>query len=471
SGQTEKAQKIYAIAYERSMKEAGGSAKADSRTSLSKMTARLIEADLAGGDSAAVQAARQRLRENTANLDPESRNLLSAEIDLSSGNLTAAEMESKAALNGNSAAAHYLLGMVASRRGRRSDALTQWRSALNSEESYVPARLALAASAIDDHSGSMAEEYVIDVVREEPANIQALLLYARALLLQHRFDSATALCHRAISVQPENPEPSAILGEIALEQHQLALALLEFEKAMMLDPHSLTAIEGLTKVYEAGGSASMPQKLEKLALSGTPSSRLLEIAGRLYAANGHNRDAERCLRRAVEMDPQRESAKMALAALYAKKFHDSEPMLEKPEAKALDHFERSSPALIAALDAEQRNHQDEAIQNYESLVHAGDPTGIASNNLAWIYASQPQKLDRALRLAQHALDVNPQSPQVLDTVGVIQVKRRHFTEAIALLQSGARRALELNESPELQHAIQSHLAEARSLSGQPASRP
>jgi len=443
------------------------------------LAARMIEADLAlasGGDDFGVVAARKHLEQAGGNLDRGTQSLLKAEIDLLSGDLINAERNAADALNqGNTiAAAQYLLGEIAGRRGHQQEAVNRWESAVSANPNYVPARLALATAALRHHDGIKAEQEVVGVVRDEPANMTALLIYARALLLQERYDSARALCRRALAVNPQDAQVPMLLGDIALQQHQLAMALLEYEKAMLLQPHSEQAIEGLTSVYEKGGANEvLLRKLEKLAQNGTPSSRLMEITGRLYAWQHRYSDAARCLRRAAEMDPNRQSASLALAIAYSDKDPNAtaRDLLSQPEMARLGSSHgKDSSALIAALRAENRGDQAEAVKQYESAIRAGDPSGIASNNLAWLYASEGKQLNYALKLAQHALELNPGSPQVLDTIGMIQFENRQFSQAIASFQNGVRRASELQGMEAVQRTIEAHLTAALQVAGRPAAQ-
>lgn len=439
------------------------------------VASRMIEADLAlasNGDQAELEIARKHLAIAASALDDQSRNLLQAEIALIGNDLPVAERRIERALHMDpkSPPAHYLMGMIALREGRDQDAINEWQAALDSDSDYVPARLRLASAALKARDGSKAEEYVIDVVRDEPANLDALLLYARALLLQQREDSARALSQRALAADPKNAAANVMLGDISLHEHNLAPALLQYEKAMMLEPHSQEAIDGLTAVYRDGSmNLAMLRKLERLASSGTQSSRLMEIAGRLYASQRMSKDAIRCLRRAVEIDPVRESAVVALAEQYARDSGASRitDLMKNPEIGNLGKVANpGSSALIAALEAEQRRDSTESIRQYEAAVRAGDPTGVASNNLAWAYARQGMNLDRALLLAQRALELHPASPAVLDTLGMVQVERRQFTEAIASLKTGARLAAEHSDTIALQHTIEAHLRQAYASAGQ-----
>src|SRR6185437_3442922 len=439
------------------------------------VAARMIEADLtlaAEGGEAELEVARRHIDIAASALDEHTRNLLQAEIALVQNDLPTAERRIQQALHTDpkSPPAHYLMGMIALREGRSEDAVSEWRAALDGDASYVPARLRLASAALKVGDGSKAEDYIIDVVRDEPANVDALLLYARALLLLHHDDSARALCQRALAADPDSAAANVLLGDIALQGHRLAPALLQYEKAMILEPHSREAINGLTAVYRDGSmNLAMLRKLERLASGGTPSSRLMEITGRLYASQHMSKDAMRCLRRAVQMDPERESAVLALAEQYEQHSSASRvlDLTRNPEIRDVGKVaDPSSSALIAALEAEQRKDSSESIRQYEAAVRAGDPTGVASNNLAWAYAREGKNLDRALLLARHALELHPASPAVLDTLGVVQVERRQFTEAIASLKTGARLAAAQGDSNELRHTIESHLRQAYAFSGQ-----
>jgi tetratricopeptide (TPR) repeat protein len=467
TGRAHEALSSYRSAYQKI--QAHSSPRASSQSARA-LIARMVEANLT---DSAISAARQHLEKNGSDLDPSSRKVLQAEIDLSSGDLPAAERSAADAVQDveTAAAAHYVLGAISAQRGQNSEAAAHWQAALDADEKYVPARLSLAAKAIEKGEGIKAEEYVIEVVRDEPLNVQALLLYSRALLLQNRCDSARALAERAGVAAPRNAEIAIVLGDIALREHHLASALLQYEKAMLLEPHSDEAMQGLAEVYKKGRiSLPMLRKLETLAQSPTPSSRLLEITGRLYESRHRYADATRCLERSVTLDPNRRSALLALAQTYlaSGKVDKSRDLLSIPDLSNVARDRSRASLLTAALRAQRHGDSNQAIHHYEEVVRAGDQTGIASNNLAWIYAMQGQKLDRALELAQHAFELNPGSPQILDTLGVIQIERRQFSQAISSFETGARRAVELRQPAQQVRIIEGHLAEARKFAGQPS---
>ena len=62
---------------------------------------------------------------------------------------------------------------------------------------------------------------------------------------------------------------------------------------------------------------------------------------------------------------------------------------------------------------------------------------MASNNLAWIYASRTQNLAEALTLALSAQEAAPNSASVLDTVGFVYYQRGEYAKAEPILKRAA----------------------------------
>ncbi|HEX6465821.1 MAG TPA: tetratricopeptide repeat protein [Terriglobales bacterium] len=418
----------------------------------SAVGARMVEADLqvlmrktGSRDSAhvALNVAQGHLAQFRSSLDPVTLAVLESEIALAEGDLVRARKQAEIGLQyeENAPPAHYVLGEVDYEQGRVADAMEEWQSAVDQNSRYYPARLALAQAELQQADASKAEEYVIDVVRDEPANLDALVLYARILLAQHRYDSASFLALRAAAADSSSAEPHVVLGELALAQRHIPEALLEYEKAVLIDPQSASAIQGLTAVYRHGNvTRAMLKHMEESANNPPASAALMELAGRLYADHGWYEDAKRCFQRELELGGTQSTSVHALTNTY--------------------FAEGGAQGSAAANTAE--------IQAYEAAVHKGDPTGVAANNLAWIYAQQGAKLDRALTLAQQAFQVAPRDPAVLDTLGFVLLKRREYSQAVQVLKKASEMLARTPAADkELSTAIGQHLKEACLRSGQP----
>ena len=429
------------------------------------IAARQVEADLAAPDG--VRNARHHLEQYRNELDPATVLVLQAEIALAEGDLVAARTSAQSAVDkgSNSAAAHYILGVVLHRSADVADARVEWQRALDQDPMFEPARLALAQEELRDGDAKQAEEYVALVLREEPANLNALCLYVRILTREKRFDAAAAIAQRALAADGASTEPRVVMGELALARGNAGAALLDFEQALILDPGSQPAIDGLVRVYRLGRiTRPMLAKMEHAAAAPPRSATLMEIAGRLYRDHGWNADAERCFRAALAMDGPHAIAATDLARTYV-------ATGDLAQAESSLALSGADPAiLLAAFDAQRRNDTAGAIRDYELVVRRGDISGVAANNLAWLYAEQRTNLDRALILGQQALDRLPYNPRVLDTIGYVRMQRREYSEAVKVFQ----KAFDLARSPQSQYRgdpqlvaeVRTHLVEAYRRAGQ-----
>jgi Tfp pilus assembly protein PilF len=161
----------------------------------------------------------------------------------------------------------------------------------------------------------------------------------------------------------------------------------------------------------------------------------MEIAGRLYAEKGLYKDAARVLTRVLQFDPSRTTAALALAEVHYALGN------EKAASELMTSNNGWVPSAgllkLRAAQAQERGDVESAIQDYESAVSSGDASGLVANNLAWAYAQSGVKLDRALELATSAVERNPKNPAVLDTLGVVQLKQRNYSQAAEVLNKAA----------------------------------
>jgi uncharacterized protein HemY len=127
-----------------------------------------------------------------------------------------------------------------------------------------------------------------------------------------------------------------------------------------------------------------------------------------------------------------------------------------------------SISLTAGIWASQHGDLNTAAKEYEHALAQGDRTGIAANNLAWIYAQQGVQLDRALALANAAHESLPQSPEILDTLGMVRVQRHEYSKAVEAFKEAL--ALGVSESTAAAEisTFRAHLKKAYLLSGDDA---
>lgn len=460
--------------YEASLNDGKGisTKKPPAQEERARVATRLIETDLQLGNSEdgqdvakAVQHAREHLKQYSADLDSATTDILAAEIALAENDLPAASHKADEAvvLAPNSAPALYTHGLVRSRCGDPAAAQDDWLKALDEDSHFAPARLALTEQSLAAGDAAGAESYVLPVVRDEPANLRGLELFARVLTAKGMYAAAGSIVHRMEALAPKSPEPYVLRGDIALAASRRGEALIDFEHAVVMDPHSASAVEGLTKVYRTGQiTRPMLLQIERVALAQPSSAVLMEIAGRLFADHHWYADARRCLTEALQIDPKRATAAAALAETLVQ----TGDLPDAAESAA--RTGSNAAALFAGVKAQERNDTRAAIHDYESAVRGGETTGVAANNLAWLYAEQGANLGRALALAQAAESLSPGNAAVLDTMGVVRLRRHEYSEAVRTLEAARELAQRTQQPPQLSAQIRQHLAEAYLKAGNTA---
>jgi Flp pilus assembly protein TadD len=86
--------------------------------------------------------------------------------------------------------------------------------------------------------------------------------------------------------------------------------------------------------------------------------------------------------------------------------------------------------LALALDS--RGNRSEAQRAYRATIDLDPNNAIAMNNLAFLLAEEGTSLDEALQFARRAMALMPDSMQMTDTAGWVQLKRGDNDAAIAL---------------------------------------
>lgn len=443
-----------------------------SKASTTQIVGRVVETNLElaanspNTDPAAVLAtssASFHLSQRLQDIDSATAQILNAEIALIQKDASKAAQHAQKAIefSPESAPAHYIRGLVFYDNGDESAGRAEWAEAISNDNTYAPARLVLAEDALQNHHYLQAEQYIVPVVRDEPENVRALKLFSSALLAQKKYGSSGLIARRAMRLKPQDSETHVILAKIAEGQAQVSGALEEYEKALSINSHSEEAMDGLVRLYSHGHiTKEMLSKLEHVAEAPPASAPLMELAARLYAQRGWSGSAERCLRKAIQIDSHRVTAIEQLTRLKADRGEELSVLsliTKKGSAEA---------ALLRGSQAETEGDSSAAIKEYESAVRQGESSGTAANNLAWLLAKNDHDLDRALMMAEQAQSVAQFNPAVWDTLGFVYLKRREYSAAIRVLQNAVQLSRRSGNGAD-QAMIEKHLREAYSRSGQP----
>ena len=378
--------------------------------------------------------------------------------------------------NANDAQAHLLKGQLLLLEGKGEDALAEFRLATAADPSLPDAQFAIGriyAARGDNTAAESAFREVLrlnpraggaqselarlesiagkpddsirtaeEATRNDPTNVVARLTLVRSLIAS-RDSTQFARAERELKkLEAEYPQVAAVhvqAGALALAKNDAATARTQFERAQALDPKSTEPLAGLIAVAfrrkdNAGAKALIEERLKEGS-----SAELQVLAARTYMVLKDPASAEKALRAAITEDPFHLQAYGMLSQLHLSQ-EKLDQALEEFDALASRQAKPVGPLTMSGVILQTQGKLDQAKRKYEDALGIDSRATIAANNLAWILAESGEDLDRALQLAQSATATEPDTPELLDTLGWVYYKKNQPDLAIPIFRRSIAKA-------------------------------
>ena len=395
-----------------------------------------ISARLASGDAATARTMLESMRASSSNrlaVDYLSVMAYLVEKDNAKAEVLASRLATE---NAGATWAHLLLATVYMVDGRGSQARQEFEQALKLEPSNEEALLNLARLDYQDGDQLSGEKRLRRVIDAHPDDVRPRLLLAESQLAERRFNDALEQARQAARLAPDTAAALNLLGRAAAAAGRWDEARDSFNRITTLDPGNARAWLNLARATVAAGQkAALPESLKKAMEIAPRDPAVLVTAGDLMMELGQTEGAVGYFERAYAIAPSGEAAIRAcrarmLAGMTAPCSLLSSWLAKNPQ----DMVAR----LFKAAMHQSRGETREAIAEYEAAIQQEPRQPVALNNLAWLYFEQSDP--RALALAERALEVQPDSASVMDTVGWIQTQRGDKQRGLKLISSAARNA-------------------------------
>jgi WD40 repeat protein/regulator of sirC expression with transglutaminase-like and TPR domain len=296
-----------------------------------------------------------------------------------------------------------------------------------------------------DHLGSQARGGAVEqfskAIELKPDEASLWHMRARAYCEQKQFDKALADCSKAIELDPTLAVAWGNRGGAYDELKQYGKAIADHSKAIELDPTCAAA-------WQNRGSAYRELMQYEKALA--DHSKAIELDPTLVAAWGNRGVAYLWLKqyekalpdfsKAIELDPKDALAwgnrGLAYYELkqYGKAIADSSKAVELDPTNAVAWSNRG----LAYYELKQF---EKAAADLTQAAEAASDEPSALNNLAWLFATGPEQLrdgPRALELAKKAVKARPDSPEYLNTMGVIYYRLGQYEQGVETLSKAVQ---------------------------------
>jgi len=293
-----------------------------------------------------------------------------------------------------------------------------------------------------------------------PKDNELRISYARLLVQDKRFNEARDQFQRVARAAPNDADVQYALGLLALDANQPADATGYFKRLLKLGKHEDEARYYLGRIAE--DKRLYPEALNwygKVEQGEHQLDAELRIAA-LMAKRGDLDAARDRLHAMQEQNPTLASRIILVEGellVNAQRLDDAMTLYDQ----ALQKEPENNELLYArALLAEKLGKIDILERDLRDILKREPDNALALNALGYTFADRSLRLDEALELIKRALTQMPNDPAILDSMGWVQFRLGHHSEALKYL----RQAYELNDDAE----ISAHLIEVLWASGDKA---
>jgi len=289
--------------------------------------------------------------------------------------------------------------------GKLPEAIIEFRNAVNRDERWGEARYQLAEAYAAHAEPELAYKQYIRAADLLPDDVNVQLKAAAYLLLAGQYDDAKARAEQVLAKHPDNVEAQVALGSALAGLHDLDAAVTRIMHAIQLDPGRSQSYMTLARVRVAQRRTDEARAAFDKAVNAETRS----VPAYLARANfqwsvGDLADAERSLKRVLELEPGNILTHRVLATLYL----SSERIPEAEEhLKLVAAATKTVAAQLSLADYYLLSRRyDDARQVLSPLTTAAATRSAAETRLANLLYAEGALAD-AQRLLDEVLQREP----------------------------------------------------------------
>lgn len=359
--------------------------------------------------------------------------------------------------NAEAPVAHFALAHLAVRAGDlelASDAVAQ---ALRLKPDWQDAALFKARIFVSQKDTLKAQQFYEEFLAKQPAATNVRLHYARFLIDQKQWEKARDEFKRVATETPEDADAVYAVGLLALQTNRMDEAEAYLQRAIKLRPQNDQARVYLGQVMETSKRFADAARWYKEVEPGESYFEAQTRLGIVLARQGDMAGARAHLR-GVQAENDAQRVQLILAEEQILRDAKQYPQALEVLNQALKEFPEDHDLLYArALVAEKLDLMPQVETDLRAILKK-DPKNVnALNALGYTLADRTDRYTEAQEFLAQALELKPDDPFVLDSMGWLQYRLGNNTEAIRFL----KRALSIRSDAE----IAAHLGEVLWVTG------
>jgi tetratricopeptide (TPR) repeat protein len=306
----------------------------------------------------------------------------------------------------------------------------QLEAAIKIRPDFLLARDLLARIYLGKGDNAKALQEAESVIALNKGDIQARLIRSTALTALGDREKARQELDTIIKIAPDNSDAQYQIGYLAWEDKDYKRAEQIFGDLYKANPKNIRGLVGMIETMASENRMGDAIKTMEASVAREPDRRDFRLAlANMYVRDQRFDAAIQILQDLLKNDPKSADLLLRLAETQRRKGDIN---------AAIDTFRRASqaapndtrPLLQLGLLMDGTGRREQAKPIYEQILKIQPDHPIALNNLAFIKAEEGDDLDEALTMAQRARQKMPESPDIMDTLGWIYIKKNLSDDAV-----------------------------------------
>ena len=357
---------------------------------------------------------------------------------------------------------HYLKGICHMNMNNISKAVTSLARSLDLDPGETGAAALLARLYYNTGEFDPARQQALNVLEKDPANFLATDILANCDMEAGHRDQAIEGFQKLINLAPENPRGYQLMGLLYAYEQNYDESKAYLTQALDRSDFALDIIALLVRNHMAQKKYNAAHELIRQQLNNAGDSprflaTLHKLDGDVYLAEQDKASALTAFQKAMNIDADFQPPYYALARIYMETGNIDEAigqytrLLEKHPDLVTAHM-----MLGVLMDA--KGLYEQGATHYKKALATRPRYAPAANNLAWHLIQRTDKVNEALSWARVAKEVLPEDPAIMDTLGLVYLKKGLMDSAITEFKDSLKKS---PDNPE----VMLHLGQAYHTKG------
>lgn len=347
-------------------------------------------------------------------------------------------LRSLIAEDGDSPEAYYALALVAAGAERYDDAVAATRRALELKPDWSEPRIFLVRLLLGQNKRSEARKTLEGFLEASPDDRGLRMLYAQLLVDEREFSSARGVFERMLSKAPKEPDVLFALGILSLQLDDIASAREYFTRLNDTGQRKDDAAFYLGQVEEDAGNTEAALTWY-LKVGGDNASDAQVRVARIYAGRGQVGRAREVLQRLRGEQPDNAVALFLMEAEILKGAGLDQDAMAVYDSALVQHQDNPDLLYARALHAARMDRLDILERDLKAVLDKDPQNADALNALGYTLADRTDRFSEALGYIQRALELKPEEPAILDSMGWVQYRLGNLQQALKYLRHAVER--------------------------------